>query len=419
MRAGYGERTRAFLYNSAYVFEVIDLGANWFESATVDTNIITYTKGKEKQEFIEAYKISKCDNIEKEKKIVIASNKRELNVDCFGLRPRNDERGQSNNNVASAHCVETTQGASHTEGGQSSRDADAKAALLSANKNFILPSKDYGAWIILNKIEKDILAKVQKFKPLKDWNINIYRGITTGLNEAFIINEETKNKLIAEDKKSAEIIKPLLRGRDIKRYSYDFKNLYLINTHNGLKEKNIPPVNVNKYKAIKKHLDKFYSDLEKRYDKGDTPYNLRNCAYLEDFEKPKIVWKEMGSLPAFTLDYKNYYANDTCRILTGEHLHYLIAIFNSKCWDFIFKKFYSGGGLGDEGFRYKSEFMLDTTIPEVDKKTEDKVVSLVERIIEKKRSKVDSLEEEREIDRVVYGLYGLTGYEIKVVENNN
>ena len=353
MRAGYGERTREFLYNNCYVFEIIDLGANWFESATVDTNIITYAKDREKQEKIEAYKISKCENIE--------LNKNEKD-------------------------------------------------------NFIFTSKDYGAWIILNKTEKDILEKVKKFKPLKNWNIQINYGIKTGFNEAFIIDEETKNKLILEDKKSKEIIKPLLRGRDIKRYSYDFKNLYLINTHNGIKEKNILPIDINKYSAIKKHLDKYYSDLEVRQDKGITPYNLRNCAYLEDFEKSKIVWKEMGSSPAFTLDNKNYYANDTCRIITGDNLHYLVAIFNSKCWDFIFKKFYAGGGLGDEGFRYKSEFMLDTAIPEIDKKTEKEIVNLVEKVIGGKKKGIDTREFEEEIDKIVYGLYNLSSEEIKIIE---
>lgn len=356
MRAGYGERTREFLYNNCYVFEIIDLGANWFESATVDTNIITYAKDREKQEKIEAYKISKCENIE--------LNKNEKD-------------------------------------------------------NFIFTSKDYGAWIILNKTEKDILEKVKKFKPLKDWNIQINYGIKTGFNEAFIIDEETKNKLILEDKKSKEIIKPLLRGRDIKRYSYDFKNLYLINTHNGIKEKNILPIDINKYSAIKKHLDKYYSDLEVRQDKGITPYNLRNCAYLEDFEKSKIVWKEMGSSPAFTLDNKNYYANDTCRIITGDNLHYLVAIFNSKCWDFIFKKFYAGGGLGDEGFRYKSEFMLDTAIPEVDKKTEKEIINLVEKVIEGKKKGIDTREFEVEIDKIVYELYNLNENEIKIIEGKD
>ena len=397
MRAGYGERTRAFLYNSAYVFEVIDLGANWFESATVDTNIITYTKGKEKQEFIEAYKISKCDNIEKEKKIVIASNKRELNVDCFGLRPRNDESEQSNNNVASAHCVETTQGASHTEGGQSSRDADAKAALLSANKNFIFPSKDYGAWIILNNIEKDILAKVQKFKPLKDWNIQINYGIKTGFNEAFIIDEETKNKLIAEDKKSAEIIKPLLRGRDIKRYSYDFKNLYLICTFPTLN------LNISDYPAIEKYLKSFGKRLEQSGEVGCRKKTTNKwfetqdiIAYYKDFEKPKIVWASVGE-NEYSYIEKGIYLLDTNYFLVCDNeniLKYLIGIFNSKL--FLFALSNKDTPLGEGGaWRHYKYNLENMTIPEVDKKTEDKVVSLIERIIEKKRSKVDSLEEER------------------------
>ena len=439
MRAGYGERTRAFLYNNAYVFEVIDLGANWFDSATVDTNIITYTKCKEKQEFIEAYKISKCENIEEEKKsfsnwIASPSARNDDNGDdennngasahCMQIA---DGRNDADNNVAVAHCVETAKGRkgrfpltsmSSEKAHKGLKPLVVKNSDNSEMANFVFPSKDYGAWIILNKHEKNILAKVQKFKPLKDWNIQINYGIKTGFNEAFIIDEETKNKLIKEDKKSAEIIKPLLRGRDIKRYSYDNKGLYLINAHNGVKEKNISPIDINKYKAIKKHLDKFYSELEKRYDKGDTPYNLRNCAYLEDFEKPKIVWKEMGSLPAFTLDNKNYYANDTCRILTGEYLHYLVAIFNSKCWDFIFKKFYAGGGLGDEGFRYKSEFMLDTTIPEVDKNILKEIEGLVDEIlkIKSKNSNEDVSIIEKEIDKIVYKLYNLNDGEIRLIE---
>lgn len=286
MRAGYGERTREFLYNNCYVFEIIDLGANWFESATVDTNIITYAKDREKQEKIEAYKISKCENIE--------LNKNEKD-------------------------------------------------------NFIFTSKDYGAWIILNKTEKDILEKVKKFKPLKDWNIQINYGIKTGFNEAFIIDEETKNKLILEDKKSKEIIKPLLRGRDIKRYSYDFKNLYLINTHNGIKEKNILPIDINKYSAIKKHLDKYYSDLEVRQDKGITPYNLRNCAYLEDFEKSKIVWASVGE-NEYSYIEKGIYLLDTNYFLVCDNeeiLKYLIGVFNSKL--FLFALSYKDTQLGDGG----------------------------------------------------------------------
>ena len=354
MRAGYGERTREFLYNNCYVFEIIDLGANWFESATVDTNIITYAKDKEKQDKIEAYKISKCENIE--------LNKNEKD-------------------------------------------------------NFIFTSKDYGAWIILNKTEKDILEKVKKFKPLKDWNINIYRGILTGFNEAFIIDEETKNKLILEDKKSKEIIKPLLRGRDIKRYSYDFKNLYLINTHNGIKEKNILPIDINKYSAIKKHLDKYYSDLEVRQDKGITPYNLRNCAYLEEFDKPKIIYAETTISPNFYYDNENFIAEKTNFIMTGENLKYIMAVLSSKLGFYIFYNFYSEITLGDVGFQYRKSSLEEFPIPEVDKKTEKEIVNLVEKVIEGKKKGIDTREFEVEIDKIVYKLYDLTEEEINIVEN--
>jgi hypothetical protein len=138
------------------------------------------------------------------------------------------------------------------------------------------------SWVILSEIEQRIKEKIEKVgTPLKEWDINIYRGVLTGCNEAFIIDGKKKEELIRQDKKSAEIIRPILRGRDIKRYGYHFADLWLINTHNGFKEKGIKPVNINKYPAIKKHLDKYYPELEKRQDKGDTPYNLRNCAYMD------------------------------------------------------------------------------------------------------------------------------------------
>ncbi|MGV4441986.1 hypothetical protein, partial [Ornithobacterium rhinotracheale] len=111
--------------------------------------------------------------------------------------------------------------------------------------------------------------------------------------DAFIISGSKKDEILAnckteeERKKTAEIIRPILRGRDIKRYGYDFADLWLINTHNGIKEKGIKPINIDDYPAIKKHLDQYWSRLEKRADQGVTPYNLRNCAYMEDFYKQK------------------------------------------------------------------------------------------------------------------------------------
>ena len=355
MRAGYGERTREFLYNNCYVFEIIDLGANWFESATVDTNIITYAKDREKQEKIEAYKISKCENIE--------LNKNEKD-------------------------------------------------------NFIFTSEDYGAWIILNKTEKDILEKVEKFKPLKDWNINIYRGILTGFNEAFIIDEETKNKLILEDKKSKEIIKPLLRGRDIKRYSYDFKNLYLICTFPALN------LNISDYPAIEKYLKSFGKRLEQSGEIGCRKKTIHKwfemqdtIAYYKEFDKPKIIYAETTISPNFYYDNENFIAEKTNFIMTGENLKYIMAVLSSKLGFYIFYNFYSEITLGDVGFQYRKSSLEEFPIPEVDKKTEKEIINLVEKIIEGKKKGIDTRELEGEIDKIVYTLYDLTIEEINIVEN--
>lgn len=146
------------------------------------------------------------------------------------------------------------------------------------------------SWVVLSPIEKQIKDKIERLgTPLKDWDIRINYGIKTGYNEAFIIDGKKKKELIERDPKSAEIIRPILRGRDIKRYSYDFADLWLINTHNGIKEKGIKPIIVEDYPAIKAHLDNYYPQLEKRVDKGETPYNLRNCAYMEDFSRQKVT----------------------------------------------------------------------------------------------------------------------------------
>ena len=133
--------------------------------------------------------------------------------------------------------------------------------------------------------------------PLKQWGLSINRGILTGFNEAFIITADKKDELIKADPKSAEIIRPILRGKDIKRYSTKFANLWLINTHNGIKEQHILPVDVNNYPSIKKHLNIYYDKLAKRSDKGITPYNLRNCVYMNDYFKQKYLNLIKLSLP--------------------------------------------------------------------------------------------------------------------------
>ena len=192
--------------------------------------------------------------------------------------------------------------------------------------------------MILSDIEQRIKAKIEAIgTPLKDWDISINYGIKTGFNDAFIIDGEKRAELIAQDPKSEEIIRPILRGRDIKRYGYEFADLYLINTHNGVKEKGIKRIDIDDYPAVKTHLDSFYQQLEKRQDKGDTPYNLRNCAYIEDFYKKKIVYPNMTKFMPFLLDKESFMTNQKCFIMTGKKLAYLTTFFNSNIFKICYR----------------------------------------------------------------------------------
>ncbi len=182
----------------------------------------------------------------------------------------------------------------------------------------------------MSSVEQSIKQKIDTIgTPLHDWNIKIYRGILTGCNEAFIINGAKKDELIAADPNSAEIIRPILRGKDVKRYNYDFADLWLINVHNGIKKDAIPAININDYPAVKAHLDKYYDKLCRRSDKGDTPYNLRNCVYMDDFSKQKIVYREISTAMDACLVGPDIMLNNKCYLITGEHLIYLLTFFNS------------------------------------------------------------------------------------------
>ncbi|GAA9842200.1 class I SAM-dependent DNA methyltransferase [Helicobacter pylori] len=271
--------------------------------------------------------------------------------------------------------------------------------------------------------------------PLKDWDIQINYGIKTGANEAFIIPTEKRNEILnacktqEERKRTEALIKPILRGKDIKRYSYEWAREWVINTHNGytsnLKIK-IPPVDIENYPALKSHLDSHWDTIATRSDQGDTPYHLRNCAYLEDFEKEKIVYGEIVQEPRFYLDNGGcelgyFYAEATSFILTGEHLHYLLGMLHSKLITFAFKTFYAGGGLGESGYRYKKAFIERLPIPQITEKNQelaDKITDCAKAILEAKEKdpKANTKELEKEIDALVYQLYHLTDEEIKIIE---
>ncbi len=259
--------------------------------------------------------------------------------------------------------------------------------------------------------------KIEKLgTPLKDWDINIYRGVLTGFNEAFIIDTVKKNELVAQDSKSAEIIRPILRGKDIKAYEHNWAGLWIINSHNG--DKNNLAVNINDYPAIKQHLDQYYPQLEKRCDQGKTPYNLRDCSYMNEFSQQKIVYSEIVQKPQFYFDDKGYYAEATSFIMTGENIKFLIGILHSKLITYAFKLFYAGGGLGQAGYRYKKVFLQQLPIPQISKTAQQPFINLVNKILIGKQQNQDTTALEAQIDKMVYKLYNLSTDEIAIIEKS-
>lgn len=370
MRTKYGERLREYLSKKTIPLKLIDLGPGVFDTATVDTNILIFKKGDDK------IMTQACKIVES------------LRTENLKLRKYVEE-----------HSIEM---------GELGNES----------------------WTILSTIEVKIKEKIErKGVPLSKWPIDINRGILTGLNKAFIINSKKREELIGKDPKSEEIIKPLFRGRDILKYSSKFSDLWLINTHNGYKNDGgdyIDRVEVCDYPAIKEWLDDFYDELEQRQDQGDTPYNLRSCKYLGDFEKGKIIWQEMVQEPSFFYDDNGYYCNDTGRIMVGESLKYLLSILNSKLFFLSVKMFYGGGGLGSKGVRMKHTFFTKFCVPYISAEEERILVNLVDKILsinasldyDPKKRLEDRRIIEKEIDTKIYEIYGLVEEEIRFVEKS-
>ena len=274
--------------------------------------------------------------------------------------------------------------------------------------------KDGSSYIILSPIELSIRRKIEAVgKPLKEWDVKIYRGVLTGCNEAFIITTEKRNELLAqcqseeERQRTAELIRPILRGRDIKRYSYDWAGLWIINTHNGIKEEGIPPINIQEYPVLKVHLDQYREKLQARADKGDTPYNLRNCAYIKDFDRPKVMWKIIGCNINFALDRNSMLCNNAVNIMTGDEQQLLqfVALMNSHLFDWYLKLTteaeVQGGGIQ----LYVTT--LETTSLQL--AFPDSFCRVIDAVIRHEKT-------EDEIESYIYELYNLSPEEIAFLE---
>ena len=366
-RAGYGEPLRAFILANTQILHYIDLnGLKIFDSATVDTSIITFAKTPPSLKSSFDY---------------LAPTQPSLDTDELHAQPLH----------------------------QSSLSKD--------------------SFIFQDQANQALKAKIESLgTPLKDWDISIYRGILTGYNEAFIIDSAKREEILnnckdkSEKTRTSRLIKKMLRGRDIKRYSYEWAELWLICTFPSLN------LDIEKYPSLKAYLESFRPRIDQSGEKGCRKKTSNkwfetqdNIAYHEEFEKEKISWQRVTQEPSFILE-KEYILLDSMAFLTGDKkdLAYLLGFLNSKLIFYYFKNI--GHLYSDKGFLLSNQYVEKFPIPKIDstnKALSDEIISLVEQILDSKAKDptTDTKELESKIDSLVYKLYNLTESEIKIIEN--
>ncbi|MBL0036295.1 MAG: Eco57I restriction-modification methylase domain-containing protein [Flavobacteriales bacterium] len=289
---------------------------------------------------------------------------------------------------------------------------------------------DDSGWSLASVAEQKLYKKLMGMgTPLGEYvGGKIYRGVLTGLNEAFVIDADTRRSLIKADKRSAELIKPFLAGRDIKRYQSPTTDKYLIFTRRG--------IDIDRYPAIKAHLGAFKKQLmpKPKDHKGDWggrkpgPYKWYEAqdtvAYYEEFDKPKIMWAEIALRGQFVLEPGSLYLDTTAFFIPSNEL-WLLGVLNSKLFSFLFAQFSSSirGGF----FRWKRVYMDRMPIM-LDKKLSAEIAAKVKLLIQVNQdrstangARANTLADraahlDTKIDALVYQLYGLSEAEVKVVE---
>ena len=381
MRAKYGENLRRFLKNNTEVLKIIDFSGFKVFDQTVDTNIMLFRKGKpSNQHFIKFVEIK--SNVENVIEYI----------------------NQNWQTIPQEKLSENT-------------------------------------WTLADEEVLSIKEKIERIgKPLKDWEVRIYRGVLTGFNEAFIIDTETRNRILAnckdeeERKRTEEIIKPVLRGRDIGKYYYKWAGLWVILAKFGFYKI------AYLYPGVVEYLSKYEKQLKNRGQCKYTRTGEKNInkdyfgqhhwleldnnptdEYLNEFEKEKIVWQEIVREPSFAYDDTGIYVEATAFLMTGNNLKYILGLLNSRPVAFFFKIFYAGGGLGEDGYRYKKAFLEQLPIPPITPQNQpivNQIVQLVDQILSAKQKNpdADTSQLEQKIDELVYKLYDLTEEEIKLIE---
>ena len=362
MRAGYGEKLRTYFATKTNPIRLIDFGGvSVFETATVDVNILL---------------VQKSQNLRNTMACTIESKMKRLN------------------NLS-----------------------------VYISQNSIPQKFDSSSWCILNPIEQSIKNKIESIgTPLKDWDININYGVKTGLNEAFIIDGAKKDELIAKDPKSAEIIRPILRGRDIQRYSYNFADKWLIATFPSRH------YNIDEYPAIKEYLLSFDKRIleqsgEKNID-GIEGNNARkktcnkwfetqdSIAYWDDFNRQIISWQRITQKPTFCLTEPKMIVLDSMAFLSniGSQKYWLLAVLNSDLIYFWAKL--NVHEYGDTGFRLSNQYVEQITIPRIEEELLEKINNLIISQI-----KEFSNTNEGKIQKLIYQIYKISDEEIKIINS--
>ncbi|MDX4026458.1 N-6 DNA methylase [Aliarcobacter skirrowii] len=313
------------------------------------------------------------------------------------------------------------------------KSEDLQSILENKADNVTFKSLSDDGW---NIFDFNLLQKLHKNTILLDEYTNgeIFYGIKTGLNEAFVIDKNKKDEIVKKDSKSIEIIKPLLRGRDISKYEINFAEQYLIYAHNK--------INIEDYPAVKEHLEEYKTKLEKRAGK-QLWWQLQSNSF-KDFDKPKILYMEMQTRNSFCLDNKGSYAVNNKIYIYPQKDNYLLSILNSAITWYLISKFCTQI---QNGYQISYDYLKQIPIPKIDEESQKPFIKLVDEILEAKqkikdykplldeaiknnnfdreialKKELENLENifttnEKTIDQMVYKLYDLTQDEIKIVEN--
>ena len=295
---------------------------------------------------------------------------------------------------------------------------------------------DSNSWVILSPIEQSIRRKIESIgTPLKDWDINIYRGVLTGYNDAFIISTEKRDEILAncqtegERQKTAELIRPILRGRDIKRYGYDWAGQWLIyipwhfpyqfdESITGASEK-AEKAFKEQYPAVYNHMLEYKEPLSKR-NKAETGIRYEwyamqrwGAKYWEDFSKPKIVWGEISDKSKFAFDFFGEYIPEaTSFYMKGECIEYLLSALNSSVSEWLFSKVGTTTGVGT--IRWK-KYTIEQLI--VAKLSTEQLNTHLAAFNDLKVGKMSITDFECFSNKLMYDVYKLTSDEIQYIEN--